>query len=135
MPLISVLRDIIQYQIFYDISAYVMVPARRAGAGWGRQAPGPPQAPATPSPIWLNMLGTRVQLNGDGLDAVHGLVALAAVRVMHCGRVVVIKKSRLAAAAAAGFAAHAGKAPRMTLRLQVWTRSPRWIQVGNWRGG
>jgi hypothetical protein len=58
-----------------------------------------------------NMLGTRVQLNGDGLDAAHGLVTLAAARVMHRGRFVVIKKSRLAAAAAAGCAAHAGKAP------------------------
>jgi hypothetical protein len=46
-----------------------------------------------------NMLGTRVQLNGDGLDAAHGLVTLAAARVMHRGRFVVIKKSRLAAAA------------------------------------
>ena len=52
-----------------------------------------------------------MQLNGDGLDASHGLVALAAARVMHRGRFVVIKKSRLAAAAAAGCAAHAGKAP------------------------
>ena len=46
-----------------------------------------------------NMLGTCVQLNCDYLDAVHGLVALAAARVMHCCRFVVIKKSRLAAAA------------------------------------
>jgi len=44
MPLISVLRDIIaiRYHIFYDISAYVMVPVRRDGTGssWGarRQA-------------------------------------------------------------------------------------------------
>jgi hypothetical protein len=81
MPLMSVLRDIIaiRYQIFYDISAYVMVPVRRAGAGWGRHAG------------WGRW--TRVQLNGDGLDAAHGLVALAAARVMHCGRFVVIKKS------------------------------------------
>jgi hypothetical protein len=50
MPLISVLRDIIaiRYHMFYDISAYVMVPGRRAGAGWGRQAPGAP--PASPLP-------------------------------------------------------------------------------------
>jgi hypothetical protein len=34
-----------------------------------------------------NMLGTCVQLNCDYLDAVHGLVALAAARVMHCCRV------------------------------------------------
>ncbi len=65
-----------------------------------------------------NMLGMRVQLNCDGLDAAHGLVALAAARVMHCGRFVVIKKSRLAAAAAAGCAAHAGKAPMHSLRTR-----------------
>ena len=41
------------------------------------------------------MLGTRVQLNCDGLDAAHGLVALAAARVMHHGRFVVIKKGRI----------------------------------------
>jgi hypothetical protein len=41
--------------------------------------------------------------------AAHGPVALAAARVMHSGRFVVIKKSRLAAAAAAGCAAHTGK--------------------------
>ncbi len=60
-----------------------------------------------------NMPGTHVQLNlnGDFLDAAHGLVALTAVRVMHRGRFVVIKKSLLAAAAAAGCAAHEGKAP------------------------
>ena len=70
MPLISVLSDIsgIRYHIFYDISAYVMVvPARRAGAGWGRQAPGAPPAPATPSPTcsgWgrvFNRTGTKVE--------------------------------------------------------------------------
>jgi hypothetical protein len=75
----------------------------------------------------------------------HGPVALAAARVMHSGRFVVIKKSQLAAAAAAGCALcspcrHSANAQpehqtRMTLRLQVWIQSPRWIQVGNWRGG
>jgi hypothetical protein len=61
-----------------------------------------------------NVLGTCVQLkllNGDGLDPVHGLVAVAAARVMHRCRFVVIKKSRLAAAVAAGSATHAGRAP------------------------
>ena len=44
IPLISVLRNIIaiRYHMFYDISAYVMVPGRRTGTGssWGarRQA-------------------------------------------------------------------------------------------------
>ena len=66
-----------------------------------------------------NMLGTCVQLNSDCLDAVHGLVALAAARVMHCCRFVVIKKSRLAAAAAAGCAAHAGKAPMHSLSSRL----------------
>jgi hypothetical protein len=60
-----------------------------------------------------NVLGTCVHLNGDGLDPTHGLVAKAAVRVVHRGRFVVVGKSWLAAASAAGCAAHAawGKAP------------------------
>jgi hypothetical protein len=66
-----------------------------------------------------NMLGTCVQLNCDYLDAAHGLVALAAPRIMHCCRFVVIKKSRLAAAAAAGCAAHAGKAPMHSLSSRL----------------
>ncbi len=37
-----------------------------------------------------NVLGTCVQLNSDGLDPTHGLVALAdseaAARVVHCSR-------------------------------------------------
>ena len=53
-------------------------------------------------------VGTVVQLNGDGLDPAHGLVALDAARVVSRSRLVVIEKSRLAAA---GCAAHAGKAP------------------------
>ena len=74
---------------------------------------------------WLGAPGARcstgssVQLNCDGLDAVHGPVALAAAREMHCGRFVVIKKSRLAAAAAAGCAAHAGKAPMHSLSARL----------------
>ena len=57
------------------------------------------------------MLGAGVQLYGDCLDsAPHGLVAVPvdASRVVSRGRLVVIEKSRLAAA---GCAAHAGKAP------------------------
>ena len=51
-PLISVLRDIIAIwcHIFDDIIAYIMAPARRDGAGWGRHAPGAPPPPASPSP-------------------------------------------------------------------------------------
>ena len=79
--------------------------ARRDGAGWGRQTPGAPPAPATPSPT----------LNGDCLDPARGLVALDAARVVSRGRLVVIEKSRLAAA---GCAAHAGKAP-MHRRLEA----------------
>jgi len=55
-----------------------------------------------------NVLGTGVELNGDSLDPAHGLVAEAAARVMSRSRLVVVEKSRLAAA---GGAAHAGKAP------------------------
>ena len=55
------------------------------------------------------LLGAGVQLYGDCLDsAPHGLVAVDASRVVSRGRLVVIEKSRLAAA---GCAAHAGKAP------------------------
>ena len=54
-----------------------------------------------------NVLRTGVQLNGDGLDPAHGLVAEAAARVVSRGRLVVVEETRLAAA---GGAAHAGKA-------------------------
>ncbi len=37
---------------FDDISAYIMAPARSYGAGWGRQAPDPPSASASPSPTY-----------------------------------------------------------------------------------
>ena len=43
-----------------------------------------------------NVLGTCVQLNGDGLDPAHGLVAKAAARVVHSCRFVVVEKRRLA---------------------------------------
>ncbi len=58
-----------------------------------------------------NELGTGVQLNGDGLDPAHGLVAVDAARVVSGGRLIVVEKSQLAAAVAAGSAAHAGIAP------------------------
>ena len=58
-----------------------------------------------------NELGTGVQLNGNGLDPAHGLVAVDAARIVSGGRLIVVEKSRLAAAVAAGSAAHAGIAP------------------------
>ncbi len=64
MPLISVLRDVraILYHIFYEFSAYVMVvPVRRAGAGWVHKAPGATPPPGSSHAI-ANMLGTCVQL-------------------------------------------------------------------------
>ena len=59
--------------------------------------------------------GASVQLYGDCLDSAHGLVAVDAARVVSRSRLVVIEKSRLAAA---GCAAHAGKAP-MHRRLEA----------------
>jgi hypothetical protein len=58
-----------------------------------------------------NELGTGVQLNGDGLDPAHGLVAVDAARVVSGSLLVVVEKRRLSAAVAAGSAAHAGIAP------------------------
>ena len=58
-----------------------------------------------------NVLGTGVELHGDGLDPPHGLVAGKAARIVCGGGLVVVEKRRLAAAVAAGCAAHAGKAP------------------------
>ena len=51
-PLISVFWYIIAmwYHGFHDMFAYIMAPARRDGAGWGRQGPGAPPPPASPSP-------------------------------------------------------------------------------------
>jgi hypothetical protein len=65
-----------------------------------------------------NVLGTCVQLKleGDSLDPAHGLVAVAASRIVHSGRFVVIEKRRLAAAIVACCAAHAGKAPMHSSR-------------------
>ncbi len=80
-------------------------------AGWrGLGAPGARRSTSSGLAI-ANVLGTCVQLNGDSLDPAHGLVAVAAPRVVHGDRSVVIEKSRLAAAIAAGCAAHSGKAP------------------------
>ena len=73
-------------------------------------APGA-RSSASSSLATANELGTDVQLNGDGLDPAHGLVAVDAARVVSGGRLVVVEKRRLAAAVAAGSAAHAGKAP------------------------
>ena len=51
-PLISVTSDItaMWYHGFHDMFAYIMAPARRDGAGWGRQLPGAPLPLASPSP-------------------------------------------------------------------------------------
>ncbi len=58
-----------------------------------------------------DVLGTGVKLNGDCLDPAHGLVAVAAARIVSGCRLVFVEKGLLAAAVAAGCAAHAGKAP------------------------
>ncbi len=60
MPLISVLFDIIamQYQRFYDVSAYAMVVSALRGLG----APGVRCSTASSHAI-ANMLGACVQLN------------------------------------------------------------------------
>jgi hypothetical protein len=52
-----------------------MVPARRAGAGWGRQAPGAPPAPATPSPIcWGRVFNWTVTALMPRMDWLHWLL-------------------------------------------------------------
>ena len=65
-----------------------------------------------------NVLGAGVQLYCDCLDSAHGLVAVDAARVVSRSRLVVIEKSRLAAA---GCAAHAGKAPMHSKHLTRMT--------------
>ena len=47
-------RDIIVYIMAtgLDILAYIMVPGRRDGTGWGRHAPAAPPPPASPSPTY-----------------------------------------------------------------------------------
>ena len=77
LPMISVLRDIyaIWYHRFDDISAYVMVPARRDGAGWGRQAPGAPPPPASPSPTcWGRVFNWTVTALIPRMDLLHWLL-------------------------------------------------------------
>ncbi len=63
-----------------------------------------------------NVLGTGVELNRDclddgRLDPAHGLIAVAAALIVSGYRLAGVEKSRLAAAIAAGCAAHAGIAP------------------------
>ncbi len=74
-----------RYHGFHDKFAYIMAPARRDGSGWGRQLPGAP--PGRVHLLWPRhrqragrSVGTVVQLNGDGLDPAHGLVAVAAAK-------------------------------------------------------
>jgi len=76
----------------------------------------PPRASSSTSSCLAiaNVLGTGVQPNSDSLDPAHGPVAEAAARVMSRSRLVVVEKSRLAAA---GGAAHACKAPMDGSRL------------------
>ncbi len=58
-----------------------------------------------------NALGTGIQLNSDGLDPAHGLVAVDAAGVVSGSLLAVVEKRGLSAAVAAGSAAHAGIAP------------------------
>ncbi len=48
------------------------------GAPLPRQAPGAPPESTSSGLAIANVLGTGVELNGDGLDPAHGLVAVAA---------------------------------------------------------
>ena len=99
-------------------------------AGWhGLGAPGARRSTSSGLTI-ANVLGTGVQLNGDGLDPAHGLVAEAAARVVHSSRFVVIEKSRLAAAVAADCAAHAGKSPMDSSRWHWGFKYGLWVQDG-----
>ena len=58
-----------------------------------------------------NVLGTGIQLNCDCLDPAHGLVAVDAARIVSGYRLVVVEIRWVAAAVAAGCAAHADIAP------------------------
>ncbi len=58
--------------------------------------------------VTANELGTGVQLKCYGLDPEHGLVGVDAVLVVSGCQLIVVEKSQLAAAVAAGSAAHAG---------------------------
>ena len=77
-------------------------------AGWGGLGAPDARRSSGSGHAIANVLGAGVQLYGDCLDSAHGLVAVDAARVVSRSRLVVIEKSRLAAA---GCAAHAGKAP------------------------
>ena len=88
--------------VAYDITYLSLYHGSTCAAGWrGLGAPGA-RCSTSSSHAIADMLAARVQLNSDGLNAAHGLVALAAARVVHRGRFVVIIKSRLAASPAAG---------------------------------
>ena len=84
-------------------------------AGWGGLGAQDARRSTGSGHAIANVLGAGVQLYGDCLDSAHGLVAVGAARVVSRSRLVVIEKSRLAAA---GCAAHAGKAP-MHRRLEA----------------
>ena len=77
-------------------------------AGWGGLGAQDARRSTGSGHTIANVLGAGVQLYGDCLDSAHGLVAVDAARVESRSRLVVIEKSRLAAA---GCAAHAGNAP------------------------
>ena len=109
-PMISVTYDItaLWYHNFHDILAHTAWYHGTCATGW--RWLGAPRASrsAFPGLAIANVLGTGVQLNGDRLDPPHGLVAVAAAWIVSGCRLVVVKKSRLAAS---DCAAHAGKAP------------------------
>jgi hypothetical protein len=77
-PMISVTSDIIAiwYRGFSDIASYIMAPAaRRDGAGWGRQTPGAPPAPATPSPTcWGRVFSWTVTALIPRVDLLHWML-------------------------------------------------------------
>jgi hypothetical protein len=79
-PLISVTSDItaMWYHGFHDMFAYIMAPARRDGAGWGRQLPAAPPPPASPSPTCWGRVFSWTPTEWSG----HGLVAVDAAKVL-----------------------------------------------------
>jgi hypothetical protein len=86
-------------------------------AGWGGLGAPDARRSSGSGHAIANVLGAGVQLYGDCLDSAHGLVAVDAARVVSRSRLVVIEKSRLAAA---GCAAHAGKAPMHRANGSTW---------------
>ena len=117
-PMISVTYDItaLWYHNFHDILAHTAWYHGTCATGW--RWLGAPRASrsAFPGLAIANVLETGVQLNGDRLDPPHGLVAVAAAWIVSGCRLVVVEKSRLAAAVAAGCTAHAGNAPMHSTR-------------------